>query len=80
MTLGFMAVHIQTQHRKAMEGRHHWGARSPVGEPCTYEMAFPTTGGTMNCPVEGCWGRAATRTAMRVHFFYSNVQDILNIL
>ena len=31
------------------------------------------------CPVEGCLGRAGTRTAMRVHFWRRHVRDIVII-
>ena len=41
----------------------------PVGDPRTYMMAFPTTGGLRNCPVKGCPGWASMRTAVQVHFF-----------
>ena len=43
-------------------------------------MALPTAGGPQSCQVEGCQGRAATRTEMRVHFFCLHVQDTLVIL
>ena len=36
-------------------------------------MAFPAKGGPRSCLVEGCPGRAVTRTEMRVHFFYCHV-------
>ena len=37
-------------------------------------------GGTRECPVEGCPGRAGTRTAMRVHFWRRHVRDVVIIL
>ena len=47
----------------------------------TYRMSFPTKGGgARRCPVEGCPGVLATRTAMRVHFVHRNVQDTVVML
>ena len=43
-------------------------------------MDFLANGAPRNCPIEGCPGRAATRTAMRVHFFHWRVQDAVIIL
>ena len=57
-----------------MDGRGHGG-----GEQNTYWMEFPK-GGAKDCPVEGCPGRAGTRTAMRVHFWRRHVQDTVIIL
>ena len=45
-----------------------------------YRIAFPTAGGPKNCPVEGCPGRAAKRTEMRVQFLPGHVRDIVVIL
>ena len=42
-------------------------------------IEFPK-GRTKACPVEGCPGRAGTRTAMRVHYYRRQVRDILIIL
>ena len=43
-------------------------------------MSFPEKGGPQKCPVEGCPGRVAKRTAMRVHFVHRNVLDTVVIL
>ena len=43
-------------------------------------MSFPTKGGPRRCPMEGCPGTLATRTAMRVHFVHRHVQDIVVML
>ena len=43
-------------------------------------MAFPDKGGLRSCPVEGCPGRAATKTEMRVHFLHRHVLDTVVIL
>ena len=50
------------------------------GETQTYRIEFPTKGGTRECPVEVCPGRAGTRTAMRVNFCSRHVWDIVIIL
>ena len=73
MALGLLAVHRQTQHGKTTGGRRHWETTPTGGEPRTYRLALPTYGGLRNCPVEGCLGRAMTRTTMRVHFFHQHV-------
>ena len=57
-----------------MDGRGHVGE-----EQKTYRMEFPK-GRTQDCPVEGCPGRAGTRTAMRVHFWRSHERDTVIIL
>ena len=40
------------------------------GKPRKFRMILPVKAGPRPCPVEGCSGRAATRTAMGVHFWY----------
>ena len=80
MAFGSLAGHMRTQHARAMEGRRSWAA-APLGEePRTYRMAFPTAGGTRNFPGEGCPGRVATRTAMRVQFIHRHLRDTVVIL
>ena len=37
-------------------------------------------GGARSCPVEGCLGELATRTAMRLHFVHRHVQDTVEML
>ena len=38
-------------------------------------IGFPNRGGgAQECPVEGCRGRAVTRTAMRIHFLHRHVR------
>ena len=49
-------------------------------DPRTYRMSLLSKGGPQSCPVEGCPGRAATRTAMRVHFLNRHVLDTVVIL
>ena len=43
-------------------------------------MSFSAKGGPQKCPMEGCPGRVATRTAMRVHFVHRHVLDTVVIL
>ena len=43
-------------------------------------MSFPEKGGPRRCPVEGCPGNLATRTAMRVHFVHCHVLNTVVIL
>ena len=71
---------MQTQHGKGAGGRRSWEDTSPGGYTRTYRMAFPTAGVPWNCPIEGCPGRAATRTVMQVHFFHRHVRDTVIIL
>ena len=78
--LGFLAFHLQMQNGKGTSGRQHSGKKTTGGETSTYKMGLPTDEGTWNCPVERCTGRAATRTAMQVHFFHRHVQDTVIIL
>ena len=69
------------QHGKAKEEKWSWTDSATGGgrEPHTYWIEFPTKGGMRECPVEGCPGRAGTRTAMRVHFWRRHVWDIVII-
>ena len=60
-----------------MDGRSYTGGEG--GAPQTYRIEFPK-GGSKVCPVEGCPGRAGTRTVMRVHFWRRHVSDIVIIL
>ena len=78
--LGSLIVHLHMQHGTATDGKRHWETTSPGGEPCTYKMAFPTSGGPRNCPIEGCWERAATRMVMRFNFFHRHFRDTVIIL
>ena len=80
MALGLLAGHSQTQYGRLAEVRRSWEATSPGKEPRTYSIAFLAARGPQNCPVEGCLGRAATRMAIRVHFFHGHVQDTVIIL
>ena len=59
MEMVYLAVHQQTQHRKASGGRRNLGTTSPGGEPQTYKMDLPTAGDPRNFPVEGVSGKGS---------------------
>ena len=80
MAAGSLASHQMTQHGQAKEEWWSWEASATGGDLRTYRLAFPTKGGLMSCPVEGCPGRAGTRTAMRINLCSRHVQDIVIIL
>ena len=82
MAAGSLEVHRMMQHGKAKEDKWSWNNATAGGggEPHTYWIEFPTKWGTREFPVEGCPGRAGTRTAMRVHFWCRHVRDIVIIL
>ena len=80
MVLGSLEFHLHTQHGKATGQRRHWETIAPVRYPCTYTLAFPTTWGLRNFPIEGCLGQAATQTAMQVHLFHRHIWDTVIIL
>ena len=80
VAVGSLDSHCMTQHGKARGSRWAWTDAATGGEEQkTYRMEFPK-GGTKDCPVEGCLGRAETRTAMRVHFWRRHVRDTVIIL
>ena len=62
-----------------MDMDRHSYRRGGGREPKTYLIEFPK-GGTKECPVAGCPGRAGTRTAMRVHLWRRHVRDVVIIL
>ena len=72
-----LASHRMTQHGQATAEQWIWEASATVGEPQTYRLAFPTKGGLRSFPLEGCPGRAGTRTAMRMHFCNRRYRDHL---
>ena len=83
MAAGSLEAHRMLQHGKTKEDKWRWtdaATGGGGGEPKTYRIEFPTKGGMRDCPVEGCPGRAGTRTEMRVHFWRRNVRDVVIIL
>ena len=80
MAAASLDSHRMSQHGRARERKWTWtDATTRREEPKTYRMDFPK-GGAQICPVEGCPGRAGTRTAMRVHFWRRHVRDTVIIL
>ena len=76
-----MVTHRQTQHGVAKGGLGSEGDKADGGnDPITYRLTFPAMAGPRSYPVEGCSGRASTRTAMKVHFWNRHVRDTMVIL
>ena len=80
MSLGSMAGNMRTQHGRAAEGRRSWEASPPGEESRTYRISFQSTGIPGNCPVEGCPGQVATRTAMQIYFLHRHARGTVVIL
>ena len=78
--MGYMASHMMTQHGWVAEAQHSWRILDTGDEPRTYQMAVLANTGPQSCPVEGCLGQAATRTAMRLNFLHRNVLVTVVIL
>ena len=83
MAAGLLDTHRMVQHGKAKAKSWSWTDATTGGggggEPTTYWIEFPK-GRTREFLVEGCPGRAGTRTAMRVHFWRRHVWDVMIIL
>ena len=79
LAVGSMSFHLLTQHGKAAGQRRQWTPHKETRAQ-TYRISFPTKGGPRRCPVEGCPGTLATRTAMRVQFLHRHVQDTVVML
>ena len=73
MAAGSLAGHKMTQNGQEGEAIRIWKTLSTGEDPRTYRMAFLSMGGPLSCPVEGCPGQAAMRTAMRLHFMHRYV-------
>ena len=80
MAAGSLASHMMTQNGQATEEQWSWEASAMGGDPQTYRLALPIKGGPWRDPVEGCPGRAGTRTTMQMHFCNRHVRDIVIIL
>ena len=80
MTAGSLTSHLMTQHGRVAETRRLWRTPDAGAGPRTFQMNNPAKGGPWSCPVEGCLGRVATRTAMWVHFLHRHVLDTVVIL
>ena len=80
LAAGSLSIHMITQHGRAALIQRQWSTPAAGGRPQTYRISFPVKGGLRKCPVAGCLGRMARRTAMRVHFVHRHVLDTVVIL
>ena len=80
LAAGSLSSHMMTQHGRVAEIRRKWINPTAGTGPQTYRITFPANGGQQNYPVEGCMGRLAKRTAMRVHLVHRHVLDTVVIL
>ena len=79
--LGSLDAHCQTQNGFSKGGPGQEVDGEVRGnDPRTNRMLFPTMVGPRHFPVEGCSGRAATRTSIRVHLFNWHVRETMVIL
>ena len=82
MSVGSLASHLMNQHGRVAEAQRSWRTPS-TGDgdrPQKFRTAFLAKGGPQSCPVEGCPGRAATRTEIWVHFLHRHVLGTVVIL
>ena len=80
LAAGYLSSHMMNQHGRVAEVCRQWSTPTAGTGPQTYRMTLLAKGGPRNCPVVGCLGRVATRTAMRVHFWNRHVLDTVVIL
>ena len=81
MVRGSLSKHCQTYNNVAKGGLGKEGYGEGRGDDTRmYRMTLPAKTGPRPCPVEGCSGRSATQTAMRVHFWHWHVQYTVVIL
>ena len=80
MAAGYLASHLMTQNGRLAETQQSWITPAVGAGPRKFHMEFPEKGGLRSCPMEGFPGRAATWTAMRVHFLHQHVLDTVVIL
>ena len=77
---GSLSSLMMTQHGRVVKIRQKWITPAAGTGPQTFRMTFPAKGGPRNCPVAGCPGRVATRTAMQVQFLHRHALDTMVIL
>jgi len=72
-----LRAHMESQH-----GATHRASTPtvPDASPDAYRVSFPRQTKSIECPIEGCHGRAATRQALRVHFQHRHPHDTVVIL
>ena len=73
MVAGSLESNMMTQHGQVAEAWRSWRNPATGDGPWKFLMDFPSKGGPRSCPVEGCPGRASTRTAMWVQFLHQHV-------
>ena len=73
LAAGSLSSHVVTKHRREAEIRQQWSTTAAGIGPQTYRISFPAKGGPRKCPVAGCPGRVATRSAVRVHVVHRHV-------
>ena len=78
--MGYLESHLMTQYGQMVEAQRSWRTQATRDGPRTFLMDLPAKGGPWSCPVEGCPGRAVTRTVMRVHFLHRQVLDTVVII
>ena len=69
-----------TQYRRAAWERRSWKTLAVGEETRMYDMDFLAKGGPQSFLVEGCPVKAATSTAMQVHFLHWGVLDTVVVL
>ena len=75
-----LASHLINQYGRVVEMRRSWRTLAARAGKRTFLMSFPEKGVLRSCPVEGCPGRAAMRTAMQVHFMHRHVLNTVVIM
>ena len=80
MAAGSLTIHLMTQHGRVAETRRRWRTPTAGAGPQNFRMKLPAKEGLRRCPVEGCLGHAAARTAMRLHFLHRHVLNTVIIM
>ena len=80
LVVGSLTSHLMTLHGRVAETQRQWSTPAAGAGPWTFRMTLPAKGRPRSCSVEGCPGRVATRTEMRVQFLHRHVLNIVVIL
>jgi hypothetical protein len=75
-----LAHHMRVQHGRTSGGSGFDPPEVIGAPPAEYRVSFPKTATLADCPVEGCPGKATSRTNLRAHFMYRHVCDTIVIL
>ena len=70
LVVASLSSHLMTRHGRAAGQRRQWTTPAKGRVPQEYWISFPAKVGPRTCPVEGCPGKMAMTTAMRVHFVH----------